>query len=166
MPLDYRIFRETYDEDWLTAWSLTERLIIDLDRTVREAGGEFAVMIIPTQHQTSPGLWAQALADYGASELGWTLDGPNDRLRTFLEAQSIPYLDLLPEFRRAAEATGGLLLSIRRALGPRWPRTRGSLAGAVRFRAPLRRRCRVRHCALSSLGASGRVSSASSCSCL
>ena len=66
-----------------------------------------AVVIIGAPEQVYPERWARVLVRYPQmKEEEWDLDGPNIRLSASLDQANIPYLDLLPVFRAAAEQGG------------------------------------------------------------
>lgn len=79
------------------AWSVTEAIILELEKEVEANGAQLAVLIIPAAPQSDP--------PEGDAE--WYCDAPNDRLTGFLADAGIPYLDMLPRFREEALAGGG-----------------------------------------------------------
>ena len=79
------------------AWNVTEALILELDKEVADNGAQLAVLIIPAAPQIVP----------PAEGEEWYCDVPNDRLTAFLDDNSIPYLDMLPDFREEALAGNG-----------------------------------------------------------
>ena len=79
------------------AWNVTEALILELDKEVEDNGAQLAVLIIPAAPQIVP----------PAEGEEWYCDVPNDRLTAFLDENSIPYLDMLPDFREEALAGNG-----------------------------------------------------------
>ncbi|MCB8927439.1 MAG: hypothetical protein H6652_17645 [Ardenticatenaceae bacterium] len=79
------------------AWNVTEALILELDKEVADNGAQLAVLIIPAAPQIVP----------PAEGEEWYCDVPNDRLTAFLDENSIPYLDMLPDFREEALAGNG-----------------------------------------------------------
>lgn len=79
------------------AWSVTEALILELNKEVEANGAQLAVLIIPAAPQIVP----------PEGEAEWYCNTPNDRLTSFLDEAGIPYLDMLPDFRDEALAGGG-----------------------------------------------------------
>ena len=79
------------------AWNVTEALILELNKEVEDNGAQLAVLIIPAAPQIVP----------PAEGEEWYCDVPNDRLTAFLDDNSIPYLDMLPDFREEALAGNG-----------------------------------------------------------
>ena len=79
------------------AWNVTEALILELNKEVEDNGAQLAVLIIPAAPQIVP----------PAEGEEWYCDVPNDRLTAFLDENSIPYLDMLPDFREEALAGNG-----------------------------------------------------------
>jgi hypothetical protein len=79
------------------AWSVTEALILELEKEVEANGTQLAVLIIPAAPQIVP----------PAEGAEWYCDVPNDQLTAFLDEAGIPYLDMLPAFREEALAGNG-----------------------------------------------------------
>jgi hypothetical protein len=74
-----------------------------LNGEVSQRGSRLVVVIVGAPEQVYPEAWEATLAANPAMQnINWDLDAPNRRLAEFLEAQNIPYLDLLPIFRAAA----------------------------------------------------------------
>ena len=60
----------------------------------------FRVMVIPAQLQVEDAVWQHILQTFPAmQDLQWDREQPNRMLAEILQAQGIPYLDLLPIFR-------------------------------------------------------------------
>jgi hypothetical protein len=79
------------------AWSVTEALILELEKEVEANGAHLAVLIIPAAPQIVP----------PAEGAEYYCDVPNDELTAFLDEAGIPYLDMLPAFREEARAGNG-----------------------------------------------------------
>jgi lysophospholipase L1-like esterase len=79
------------------AWSVTEALILELEKEVEANGAQLAVLIIPAAPQIVP----------PAEGAEYYCDVPNDELTAFLDEAGIPYLDMLPAFREEARAGNG-----------------------------------------------------------
>jgi lysophospholipase L1-like esterase len=71
------------------AWAITKALLREVRAEVEASGAKFAVLAIPASPQLTP-------PDDGKS---WYCDQPNYELSQFLDAEGIPYLDLLEPFR-------------------------------------------------------------------
>jgi lysophospholipase L1-like esterase len=77
-------------------------LLRAMDRSVREAGGRFVLVVHPQRFQVDPADW-RALRDHWAlSESDFDLERYNRRLGRFCRESGIDCLDLLPAFRREA----------------------------------------------------------------
>ncbi len=77
------------------AWAVTRALIRQMRQEVEAHGAAFAVLALPAAPQVRPPADGQS----------WYCDRANQELVSFLEAEGIPYLDLLEPFRQ--EALGG-----------------------------------------------------------
>jgi hypothetical protein len=84
------ICSEKYTETIQDAWDITKALIRQMRDDVEETGAEFAVVVVPASPQLVP-------PNKGAD---WYCERPNIELSNFLQAEDIPYLDLLYPFRQ------------------------------------------------------------------
>jgi len=100
VPITYGVYKTPLDPPWQEGWHITQALLAQFKSNVETDGGEFRVVVIPSQVQVDPAAWAHILQSYPAmQEEQWDLDQPNQRLAEILHAQKTPYLDLLPIFR-------------------------------------------------------------------
>jgi hypothetical protein len=103
-PIPFFIYQDPPNEDFSAAWRLTEAILARLNDEVARRGSQLVVVIVGAPEQVYPDAWEATLAANPAMQgINWDLDAPNRRLAKFLEAQNIPYLDLLPIFRAEAE---------------------------------------------------------------
>jgi hypothetical protein len=102
-PVPFFVYQYPPDQEFTAAWVLTEALIAQLRDEVEKRGAKLVVVIVGTPEQVYPEAWSRTLAANPAmQEISWDLEAPNRRLATFLEAENILYLDLLPVFRETA----------------------------------------------------------------
>jgi len=114
VPLLYGVYRSTSDPQWQEAWTLTAAIIRRLAEEIHAHGGQLAVVVIGAPEQIYPERWIATLQRYPQmAEQKWDLDLPNRRIAQILEQASIPYLDLLPIFRSAADQPDGAPLHFR-----------------------------------------------------
>ena len=99
LQLVRRSNRDRFEELFTNVALVLERL----RASIRESDVELLVMIIPDEYQIDSSLRGQVLEHYGASEDELDLDLPQRRLRDYLDAAGIRYLDLLPAFRQTGE---------------------------------------------------------------
>jgi hypothetical protein len=103
IPIPFFIYQEPPDDRFEAAWSLTEAILSRLRDEVERRGAQLVVVIVGAPEQIYPDAWERTLAAQPAMHsLTWDLAAPNRRLATFLAAQDIPHLDLLPVFQQAA----------------------------------------------------------------
>ncbi len=113
IPVTYGVYRRPPTEQWQDAFTLTNALLRTLDREVTAAGARLTVVILTAQEQVYPALWDGLLQRYPAmQDKEWDLEQPNRVVYSILDGGNIPYLDLLPIFRRRA-ATSRELLHLR-----------------------------------------------------
>jgi hypothetical protein len=101
--LQYMVFAEEYGAEWEKAWDVTMILISQLDKEVKARGSDLAVFCIPYIDQVDENVWKSKLSRPEMRERGWVLNKPEQLLAGFLNGLKIPFLELLPHFRRAAE---------------------------------------------------------------
>jgi len=124
---DFEVFLPEYETAWEKAWAITEALILELNREVREQGGRFGVVILPSSAQVYPQLWRATVEKCPVMQtIAWDMEKPNRILANFLQENGIPYLDLLPPFKRATSETEdrGEVVLIGRSLEQVWTQTR------------------------------------------
>jgi hypothetical protein len=113
-PVQYLIYQSPPDERFEAAWQLTEAIIARLRDEVEKRGAKLVVVMIAAPEQVYPAQWQRTMAAYPAlSQLSLDPDAPNRRLESFLTAQNIPHLDLLPIFRQASVRPDALPLYFR-----------------------------------------------------
>lgn len=74
-------------------------VLFGLIRQMREAAGKtpFGVMLIPDEYQVEDGLWQAILDAEGRPK--WERQRPSRVIRTWLQQERIPHVDLLPRLR-------------------------------------------------------------------
>lgn len=100
--LHYLIFGKTYGSELKRAWRLTKKLIIQLIADARNHGSELAVVSIPFREQVYENLWRSTVLQPGMAKREWDLNKPDQILSEFLSDEDIPFLQLLPSFRKVA----------------------------------------------------------------
>lgn len=102
-PIPFFVYQSPPDEEFTSAWALTEAIILRLRAEVEQRGSKLAVVLIAAPEQLYPVEWEQtAAANPALQQVNLDLESPNRRLGQFLESAGIPTLDLLPVFRAAA----------------------------------------------------------------
>jgi lysophospholipase L1-like esterase len=81
------------------AWDITKAIILALRTEVEASGAELVVLVIPAA--------PQAVVPQEGRQ--WYCDQPNIELANFLDAEGIPYLDMLDAFRQHAVEGGAPL---------------------------------------------------------
>lgn len=135
-PKEVEAYRSVAEFPWLErAWEEHLENLRQLRLTVEESGATAFFVIFPDAGQVYDTLRPQE------SNLHW--EYPNQRLADFFQRENIPFVDLLPEFRRYAHCDGGSTLNPERSLY--WahdghPNVRGNrLAGLLISRHVLER---------------------------
>lgn len=108
--MDLYLYAVDPPPEWAEAWEVSKALIRQLRREVEADGGRLAVVLIPDRRQVEAGYLDWAMRTYPAmAAYTWDMEHPNRVLRTFLEAEGIPYLDLLEVFRQRTQEQGAEL---------------------------------------------------------
>ncbi|MCX8037843.1 MAG: SGNH/GDSL hydrolase family protein [Candidatus Sumerlaeia bacterium] len=84
------------------AWTVTERLLLELARAVADDGSSFAIMTVTTGSQVDAAARERALREHPE----WDLDYADRRLGQFAEAHGIPALILVQPFLEHHRQTG------------------------------------------------------------
>jgi lysophospholipase L1-like esterase len=96
-PGPAELYSSSLDDAWLSAWSITEKLLLQMRDWSSRQGMEFRLVMLPAPLQALPGedLRRMAIAAFGLDDL----DYPSNRMVQFAAQNRIPYLDLLDRFR-------------------------------------------------------------------
>ncbi|MCD4686459.1 MAG: hypothetical protein K8S97_11040, partial [Anaerolineae bacterium] len=95
---------ENFPDATAEDWALTEALILALRDAVEADGRAFRLAIAPTELQVQETYRDDYLTYCELPEWVNDIDGYQARLRAFLDANGIAYLDLLPALRAEADA--------------------------------------------------------------
>lgn len=101
--LQYLVFAKEYGPEMEKAWRVTEILILQLKEEVEYYGSKLAVSSIPFREQVEEALWRAKLSKPGMEKREWDLNKPDRMLSELLGSARVPFLQLLPYFRKAAE---------------------------------------------------------------
>jgi hypothetical protein len=128
--IDNQIYREPTDDNWRTAWDITERLIDETDSEVREHGARFAVVLATNGIQVVPN---PDLKNAFAKKLGVAdLTYPNRLITSYCDSHGIRSIDLEPELSNYAEQNGVYLHGFGADIGNgHWNQTGHRIAGEV-----------------------------------
>lgn len=98
----YLVFTQNYGTEWQKAWDITMVLLLELRQEAENRGSNLGVISIPFREQVSEDLWRTKVLDPEKGELSWDVDKPDRILAEFLNDARVPFLPLLPAFRKAA----------------------------------------------------------------
>ncbi len=82
---------------------MTRILISELKREAENYGSNLTIVSIPFREQVYENLWKLQLSKPGMAKREWDLNKPDQILSRFLTNAGIPFLQLLPHFKKAAE---------------------------------------------------------------
>jgi len=88
----------------------TADLYAAMDSTCRAAGAGFAVVLFPQRHQVQPRDWAVLRDAWNLDDDAFDLDLPQRAMTALCAARGVRVLDLLPDFRAAADTVPQLYL--------------------------------------------------------
>lgn len=98
--LDDRVFAPPPDDDWRTAWQVTEQILLQMAIEVRQHDARLVIAVLNNAVQVAPDpAVTQALADRLHVV---DLDEPDRRLQQFGERAGVPVLLLTPSMREIA----------------------------------------------------------------
>jgi lysophospholipase L1-like esterase len=97
VPESSKLYSSSPDDIWLSAWSITEKLLLQMRDWSNQKSIEFELVIFPTPIQALPG---EDMRRTGIEAFGLTdLDYPIERIAQFAAQNSIPHLNLLAPLR-------------------------------------------------------------------
>lgn len=128
--IDLQVYRPPSDDNWRSAWDVTERLIAEMNMESRTNGARFVVVIGSNGVQVLP---HRNERDDFARKMGVDdLRYPNNRIASFCTAGSIPVVDLVPELMDYSERTGTVLHGFEGNIGyGHWNQTGNRVAGEI-----------------------------------
>lgn len=103
-PVEVQFYLDPPPPPVRNAWQVTFALLGEMDSAVRRLNARLVVILIPSRAQVYPEWWRRVLTRYSLSDKSADALLPTRTAAKFLEENGIAYLDLLPEFRRLAEA--------------------------------------------------------------
>jgi len=103
---DIDLYRPKLDDRWREAWTITETLVGYVGRAARDQGSRAAMIVVPTREQVVRQAWRDHAGRIDNGERVLDAEHPNAMLRGIAERASMPMLDLLPGFKKAAAARG------------------------------------------------------------
>ncbi len=90
--------------EYTRAWNLTSRILARLKRDVEAAGSQLIVFSVPALEEVSPKEWQKVKSKVTDPNRLCLADAPgHQRLKAILETLDIDFVDLLPDFRQAAQ---------------------------------------------------------------
>jgi lysophospholipase L1-like esterase len=113
-PLDEMVFQEPVDTEWKHAWSITERLLLEMRDEVARHKAKFFVVITTNGSQVMPAAWRARLPKQASTDWAY----PNRRVAAICREAGIQVLDLAPPLRRYVEEGGRPLHGFSEAAPP------------------------------------------------
>src|SRR5262245_31634234 len=99
----YEIYRSQLRPEWAEAWDVTQELILATRKAAVSNGSQFLVVLVPAAWEVYAEHWEAVLQRLPAMrDASLDLERPSKRLAAFLTANDVAFVNLLPEFRRAA----------------------------------------------------------------
>ncbi len=96
------VFSANYGPQLTKAWEVTQILFSELANEAKKRVSRFAVISIPAREQVYENLWQYKLTQPRMRQRDWNLKKPDQLLSAFLDDSGIPFLELLPYFRKVA----------------------------------------------------------------
>lgn len=101
--LHYLVFSKEYGPEWNKAWEVTQLLISEVRKEAEDCGSRLAVVSIPFREQVYESIWQSRLSGPEMRKREWDLNKPDRLLGRFLAEAEIPFLKLLPYFKKASD---------------------------------------------------------------
>jgi hypothetical protein len=97
------VFAKECGPRWKKAWDVTRMVTQELKKEAENHGSRLALISIPLKEQVYPRLWRSLLSHPTMRNGEWDLNKPDRILSEFLSDTQIPFLPLLPHFRKAGK---------------------------------------------------------------
>lgn len=99
--INHWVYYEPQDPVWIDAWHVTEGLISQMSKEVKEHGAQFLVVVLDNDVQSLPNAVSREnfMRSIGVTDLSY----PNRRVETFCKTEGIEVLDIAPFMREYAE---------------------------------------------------------------
>jgi hypothetical protein len=113
--INHWVYYEPQDPAWQDAWRVTEGLIAQMSREVKERGAQFVVIVLDNDVQALPNPKSREnfMQSIGVTDLSY----PNRRVEEFCKSQGIEVLDIAPLMREYAERNNILLHGFGKDIG-------------------------------------------------
>jgi hypothetical protein len=99
--INHWVYYEPQDPAWADAWRVTEGLISQMSREVKDGGAQFLVVVLDNDVQSLPNPQSRAnfMRSIGVADLSY----PNRRVEDFCKSQGIEVMDIAPMMLEYAE---------------------------------------------------------------
>jgi hypothetical protein len=99
--INHWVYYEPQTEAWAEAWRVTEGLIAQMSREVKERGAQFLVVVLDNDVQALPNPKSREnfMRSIGVTDLSY----PNRRVEEFCQSQAIEVMDIAPAMQAYAE---------------------------------------------------------------
>jgi hypothetical protein len=113
--INHWVYYEPREEVWKDAWRVTEGLISQMSREVKERGAQFLVVVLDNDVQSLPNPKSREnfMRTIGVTDLSY----PNRRVEEFCKSEGIEVLDIAPMMRDYAERNNLLLHGFGKDIG-------------------------------------------------
>jgi hypothetical protein len=113
--INHWVYYEPQDPVWKDAWRVTEGLIAQMGREVKEHGAQFLVVVLDNDVQSLPNPESREnfMRSIGVTDLSY----PNRRVEEFCKSQGIEVMDIAPAMREYAERNKVYLHGFGRDIG-------------------------------------------------
>ncbi|HEY0323325.1 MAG TPA: SGNH/GDSL hydrolase family protein [Pyrinomonadaceae bacterium] len=113
--INHWVYYEPQDPVWTDAWRVTEGLISQMSREVKERGAQFLVVVLDNDVQSLPNPKSREnfMQSIGVTDLSY----PNRRVEDFCKSGGIEVLDIAPAMRDYAEQNGVFLHGFGKDIG-------------------------------------------------
>jgi hypothetical protein len=99
--INHWVYYEPQEQSWKDAWRVTEGLIAQMGKEVKEHGAQFVVIVLDNDVQALPNPRSREnfMRSIGVTDLSY----PNRRVEDFCKSEGIEVLDIAPVMREYAE---------------------------------------------------------------
>lgn len=99
-PPDYHVYDNNYSEEYVTAWNITQKLILETKKITEQSGSKYLLVAFPGNEQVQKDVQQQIVKTYPQFDLNnIDFEKPDIILKNFCSEEKLDCLFILPYFQ-------------------------------------------------------------------
>ena len=104
-PTSFDIFSQEYSSQIDSAWSITYRILEQMQQTSRKANAQFLVVSIPDRFQLNDEDWKVTQSRYNVNDSIWDRNAPEKKLKIHASLLNYTFINLLDSLKQDSDNT-------------------------------------------------------------